>query len=747
MRRPETFTEAQLAGPLSPIVLAVGAAAATVVVTVGVIAGPGTVACIQRGDFPICMSETFFGGSGATIGDGEAAQEMAGADGSQEAPSTNDTPLEASETVGSQETATSVSEAVMPAFGLVRVEPDGSAVIAGSATPSGEVRIFADDDQIGTETVHASGDFAFVTDAPLPTGGVELRILDVETNRFADTSVVVVVQDDRTSEPLVIASVPGEASEILQGLDGPVAAQAGDENMPDAPEAETTPETMAVAEAEVAESEVTETRESASQPAVVAGLEGDAASQDETGDQPESAETVAVISEESEDPTQPSGEQDAASAAVEADDDEGVRVEETARAPQTTPVPQAGPDASVEQPVAAPDSTVAAGQTSVAETVVSDDAVVDDESDADVVQEETPAAGEAEPAEASASVGQPEDSPVTTAEAADVPAPGAVPSDDAPAVEPQDDGAPLSDQGDAPPSPAQVANEPDAVSESAETIETPATLSQPTVAAAPQPALTSPTIDAVEIDGDLNFFAGAGEDGLTVRLYVDNEVVGSTQVSDGRWLIEAIDVLDQESQRIRIDMLAQDGSVVGRAEVDFILELPETVNEDIVVAEQSEMEADSASPAPTSREAEAPANVSIDTPVAPAPAAPDMVEPAQTAEPVESAEPEETVEPSEVAQAPDDVESAETDEPAIPTLVGVSDGNRTATGLAIIRQGDNLWTIARRVYGEGIRYTQIFEANTDQIRNPDLIYPGQVFDLPGTDEVIGETDDDGNASQ
>lgn len=44
--------------------------------------------------------------------------------------------------------------------------------------------------------------------------------------------------------------------------------------------------------------------------------------------------------------------------------------------------------------------------------------------------------------------------------------------------------------------------------------------------------------------------------------------------------------------------------------------------------------------------------------------------------------------------------------------------------------GDNLWNIARAHYGEGWRYTVIFEANKDQIKDPNLIYPGQVFSLP-----------------
>jgi nucleoid-associated protein YgaU len=48
----------------------------------------------------------------------------------------------------------------------------------------------------------------------------------------------------------------------------------------------------------------------------------------------------------------------------------------------------------------------------------------------------------------------------------------------------------------------------------------------------------------------------------------------------------------------------------------------------------------------------------------------------------------------------------------------------------IIRRGDNLWRISRRMLGQGIRYTVIYEANRDQIRDPALIYPGQVFDVP-----------------
>jgi nucleoid-associated protein YgaU len=50
----------------------------------------------------------------------------------------------------------------------------------------------------------------------------------------------------------------------------------------------------------------------------------------------------------------------------------------------------------------------------------------------------------------------------------------------------------------------------------------------------------------------------------------------------------------------------------------------------------------------------------------------------------------------------------------------------------IVQPGNSLWRIARRSYGEGLRYTVIYEANRGQIRNPDLIYPGQVFAIPQT---------------
>ena len=47
-----------------------------------------------------------------------------------------------------------------------------------------------------------------------------------------------------------------------------------------------------------------------------------------------------------------------------------------------------------------------------------------------------------------------------------------------------------------------------------------------------------------------------------------------------------------------------------------------------------------------------------------------------------------------------------------------------------IQKGATLWALARSNYGQGRLYVQIFHANRDSIRDPDLIYPGQIFTIP-----------------
>lgn len=75
-------------------------------------------------------------------------------------------------------------------------------------------------------------------------------------------------------------------------------------------------------------------------------------------------------------------------------------------------------------------------------------------------------------------------------------------------------------------------------------------------------------------------------------------------------------------------------------------------------------------------------------------------------------------------QSLDQTETAE----ARDTLDGQSEETKPAT--ITIERGDNLWQISREVYGDGVHYSTIYQANRDQIRDPHHIYPGQIFILP-----------------
>jgi len=56
--------------------------------------------------------------------------------------------------------------------------------------------------------------------------------------------------------------------------------------------------------------------------------------------------------------------------------------------------------------------------------------------------------------------------------------------------------------------------------------------------------------------------------------------------------------------------------------------------------------------------------------------------------------------------------------------------NPKSNGTHVVQSGDTLWAIAKKYYGNGSQYTKIFNANKDKIKNPNLIYPGQVLTIP-----------------
>lgn len=57
-------------------------------------------------------------------------------------------------------------------------------------------------------------------------------------------------------------------------------------------------------------------------------------------------------------------------------------------------------------------------------------------------------------------------------------------------------------------------------------------------------------------------------------------------------------------------------------------------------------------------------------------------------------------------------------------------GQMPEDGKITVESGASLWRIARKIYGSGVEYLAIYKANKDQIRDPNLIYPGQVIEIP-----------------
>lgn len=73
-----------------------------------------------------------------------------------------------------------------------------------------------------------------------------------------------------------------------------------------------------------------------------------------------------------------------------------------------------------------------------------------------------------------------------------------------------------------------------------------------------------------------------------------------------------------------------------------------------------------------------------------------------------------------------------------PFETGLAIDPTTAESGVFVRPGNTLWQIARQLYGSGVRYTVIFRENSEQILDPNLIYPGQIFRLPNkTDQSSG----------
>jgi nucleoid-associated protein YgaU len=197
-------------------------------------------------------------------------------------------------------------------------------------------------------------------------------------------------------------------------------------------------------------------------------------------------------------------------------------------------------------------------------------------------------------------------------------------------------------------------------------------LSQPT---AQKPPAGAVVVEAVEFEagGKLHVSGRASPSGA-VRFYLNDSFVASaTAGADGRFAITINEGVAAGNYRVRLDEVEPgSGAVRARAEVPFAV--PEKVLAAAVPAQASTHPGASAVPAQQPRLAA-------------------------------------TDSAAQMEGSPSTV--------VVPKI-------ETAT----VSRGDSLWRISRLTYGAGARYAVIYEANQDQIRNPNLIYPGQVFVLP-----------------
>lgn len=112
----------------------------------------------------------------------------------------------------------------LPAFDVLRVEPDGSTVIAGSAEPNGKLEVLDGEKVVTTANVGPSGDFAAVLDDPLPAGDHQLVLKvtdkDGKTALSEEVATVSVPKDGNAANLLAMVSKPGAASRIITAPTG-----------------------------------------------------------------------------------------------------------------------------------------------------------------------------------------------------------------------------------------------------------------------------------------------------------------------------------------------------------------------------------------------------------------------------------------------------------------------------------------------------------------------------------------------
>lgn len=232
------------------------------------------------------------------------------------------------------------------------------------------------------------------------------------------------------------------------------------------------------------------------------------------------------------------------------------------------------------------------------------------------------------------------------------------------------------------------------------------------------------SVKVVGVDAEAGgrlYVTARGAPKAALRLYLNDTLVAPGQAGpDGRIAFTIGSGVKPGDYRVRVDQVdPASGKVETRAETAFAmpLALGEPAQAAPIKPAPVKPAPVQAGPAPAGPARSDAAHLAPSPPPVPAPPA---GRPASTEAPVVAAAPPA---PPAAPAAPGAEAGLAPADPGAVFVPGIS--------TARIVRGDNLWSISRRTYGRGLRYTVIFDANQDQIRDPNRIYPGQVFVLPG----------------
>ncbi|GLR53296.1 hypothetical protein GCM10007923_45110 [Shinella yambaruensis] len=214
----------------------------------------------------------------AATGDGATGDAAAGTEGEKPADATAGEAATATQEIAKAETTPADPAAgwVTPAFDLLRVEPDGSTVIAGRGQPNTTLEIRNGETVVATADIGPSGDFAAVFEQPLAAGDYQLTLSTKDDKGASKTSeevATVSVPKDAGGDLLAMVSRPGEASRLITVPEAAEKAAGAAEKTIDQPAGETAAASDTGAAGAVADEKpaASETAEAAGETAATAG--------------------------------------------------------------------------------------------------------------------------------------------------------------------------------------------------------------------------------------------------------------------------------------------------------------------------------------------------------------------------------------------------------------------------------------------------------------------------------------------